>query len=442
MTKLLYTPIVLSLCLASQQAFAAEMAPAAATPLPAPSVLSTSSEASTQAKDAFVPSDLFGKRSGYIHPFMSATLHSADNINSTPTDTLSDWKAIYSPGVWLAIPAQREIFLNLNASNTSPGGRYQHMDKQEGFSRYQAYALYAADIEEYHKYDERNTVKQSGEAFFQLNLRGGLSFDVYDKYSDNEDPSGTGDTAIIDKYKSNLGGIIVDYDLTDKFRVRADYTNFDLAYDDILSQGKDRTDNSYALYTFYTISPKTELLAEYEYIDVSYDINDPQDSTQHLIYAGINWQPTVKTTIKGKAGMVDRQGEVSGASETAPIFELMISQSLTDKSSVTLSASHKLNESTISTASYSKDTTASLSLNQAFTDKLSASLVGSVTNTNFQGDGPNRTDDMYTLSPTVKYVFNDYLLGELAYEYTQRDSSDPGFEYDNNTFLLRVSTAF
>ncbi len=401
----------------------------------------------TQAPEAYVPVTVFGTKGGYVHPFMSVTLRTSDNINNTNDHEQSDWTAIYTPGIWLAAPARREIFLDLDTYNTSPGGRYHQIDNLESFTRYQAYALYAADIEDFHNHSERDTTKQSAEAYFQYNLRGGLSASIYDKYSDTEDPMAVGyatNGTVVDEYVTNLLGVIVEYDLGERFRVRADYNNFYLDYDEAISRGKNRTDNSYSLYLYYDYSPKTSFFSEYEYVDVSYDVNKTQDSTQNYGYLGIEWKPTEKVTLKAKAGLISRDSDNPEADRvTDPVVELTYEHKFTEKTNMKLFAARKLNESTISTSAYSKDTIVNLHLNKVITEKVEAVLFLDYTRNDFRGNiGADRTDDVYTVAPKIRYVFKDWLQSEAGYEYIKRTSDIKTAEFETNTFFVRVSAGF
>ncbi|MEN8140629.1 MAG: outer membrane beta-barrel protein [Thermodesulfobacteriota bacterium] len=394
-------------------------------------------------KGAYVPTDVFGTRGGYVHPFMSVTLENSDNINNTATNEFSDWKAIYAPGIWLAAPAQREIFLNLNTANTSPGGHYQQLNKQEGFSRYQAYALYVADIDRYDDHDERDTIRQSAEGFFQYNFRGGLSIDIYDKFKDSEDPMATGDSTIIDEYKSNLVGLILDYDATDKVRLRFDYNNFHLRYDDLLSQGQDRDDNSYALYTYYNYSPKTSIFAEYEFVDVKYDTNTVLDTQQHYGYLGMEWLPTGKTTLAGKVGYGQRQGDIAAVDDSGPVLELSVNHDFTVKTSINILAMHKFNETTVASALYSQDSSINVLFSQIITDKIGLAILADYTKMDFMGPAAqDRTDYFYTLAPTLRYSMQEWLGAEIGYEYIQRESNLDVFDYTTNSAFLRLSAGF
>ncbi|MBU0731022.1 MAG: outer membrane beta-barrel protein [Proteobacteria bacterium] len=385
--------------------------------------------------------DIFSARSGYIHPFLSIGAKNSDNITNTKDDTIDDWSTIYSPGIWVTTTPKHDIFLNLNTSNTSPGGRFQEVDKQETFSRFQAYALYAATIEEYSSHSERDTTKQAAEASLQANLPGSLSFDVFGKYTDSEDPMGTGDSTEIEKYTNNLYGTILQYDFTEKFSIRAEYSQFYLDYDLEISKGKNREDSSYGAYFFYNYSPKTSLFIQYENIAVSYETNTTQDSDQNYIYAGLKWRSAEKTSFKGKVGYIDRSSDNPLApSKTGAVMEITVKHDFTAKTGIQFLASHKLNESTISTSAYSTDTTVQLSVNKNFTEKIDSILYLGYTRTDFEGNaGIGRSDDVFSITPVFRYTFTKWLQAEAEFSHTERDSDVTAFDYKTNTFYLRLN---
>ncbi len=401
----------------------------------------------TQEPEAYVPVSVFGTKGGYVHPFMSVTFQTSDNINFSSVNEKSDWTAIYTPGIWLAAPAKRDIFLNLDIYNTSPGGRYRQIYTPESFTRYQAYALYVADIEDFNNHSERDTTKQSAEAYFRYNLRGGLSASIYNKYLDTEDPMAVGYATtgpVVDKYVTNLFGIIVEYDFGQKLRMRFDYNNFYLDYDKAFSKGKNRTDNSYSVYLYYDYSPKTSFFGEYEYVDVNYDISKIQNSTQNYGYLGIEWKPTGKVALKAKAGLINRDSKNPKAnSVTDPVVELTYEHKFTAKTNMKLFWARKLNESTISRSAYSKDTIINLHLNKIITPKIEATLFLDYTRNDFKGNvGASRVDNVYTIAPKIRYVFKDWLQSEIGYEYVKRTSDVNLAEFEANTFFVRVSAGF
>lgn len=408
-------------------------------------VVTSASQETTPGASSYTTGEIFGARGGFIHPSMAVSALASDNINNTKDNKISDWSTIYSPSIWLALPRSQQTQLEIVSSNTAPGGRQMFMDKPKSFNRYQGYAFYGADIEEYHSHTERNTVKQAGVGSFQYNLRGGLSIDVFDKYVNSADPIGTGDTTELDKFTNNLTGVMVDYDLGEKFNIRADYTHFHLSYDLDASQGRNRDDNSYSGYIFYKYSPKTTLFAQYEFIDLTYDTNTGENNEQHHYSLGLQWKPTVKTSLRAKVGMVERNSDNTTASDTTePNVELSVNHQLTEKTGIQLFASQKVSESTVSTASYSNDSTISLAVLEQFTEKIGATLRLSYAKNDFQENTGqlSRTDDIYSLSPSLRYMFKEWLMADLGYEYSERNSSQEAFDYTTNKVFIRLSAGF
>jgi len=408
-------------------------------------VVNSTAQATTPAASSSLTSEVFGSRGGFVHPSMSVAAVASDNINNTKNDKIGDWSTIYSPSIWLALPRSQQTRLEIVSSNTAPGGREMFMDKPKSFNRYQGYAFYGADIEEYHTHTERNTVKQAGVGYFQYNLRGGLSIDVFDKYINSADPIGTGDTTELEKFKSNLTGTMIDYDLGAKFNIRFDYTNFHLSYDLLDSRGKDRDDNSYSGYIFYKYSPKTNLFVQYEFIDINYDTNTRENNTQNHYSLGLQWKPTEKTSLRAKVGVVERNSDNTTVGDTTePSVELSAAHQLTEKTELQLFASQKVNESTVSTAAYSNDSTVSLTVLEHFTEKIAASLRLSYTKSDFHENAGSlgRTDDIYSLSPSLRYMFKEWLMADLGYEYSERNSTQDDFDYAANKVFIRLSSGF
>ncbi len=56
-------------------------------------------------------------------------------------------------------------------------------------------------------------------------------------------------------------------------------------------------------------------------------------------------------------------------------------------------------------------------------------------------DVDDRDDQTIFIRPGVQYLFRDWLMFELAYEYESRESNDDLFDYDTNTFMFFVNFA-
>ncbi|MBU4154459.1 MAG: outer membrane beta-barrel protein [Proteobacteria bacterium] len=388
-----------------------------------------------------VPDELFGAKGGYFHPFVSVTASFSDNIYNSNNKT-SDWLMTYSPGIWLAVPASKDIILNLSTNNTSPGGHFQAINKVKRFSRYQTYAMYVADITDYNSHSDRDNAKQSVEGFFQVNLRSGLSIDMFDKFTDSQDPLGITGSTVAEEFKSNLFGVIADYDLTEKFSLRADYTNFDLNYDDVANEWRDRTDNSIAAYLYYKYTEKTSVFFQYEFIDLSYKTSKLLDNKQHYTYVGMDWRPTDKTTLKGKVGVAVRDATLDDGDITEPAFELTADYKMTGKTSAQVILSQKIGESTALTSNYSIDRKINLAFFTQFTEKLGARLQFGFGQNNYDGGTVDRDDDIYNASLVGTYALKDWLKAEAGYSYTDQDSSLDLNDYSTNLLYVKLSAGF
>ncbi len=389
---------------------------------------------------------VFGRKGGYIHPFMSVKLESSDNINFTHDHEKHDWTVIYSPGIWLASPAKKRIYFDLDTATISPNGLYHQVTIPESFTRYQAYLLYLADLEDFHNYNERDTVKQTVDSYFQYNLRGGLSTSLYYKFLDTEDPLAydyrTGrPTTDVEKYVSSLLGVVLEHRIGEKFRVKGEYNNYYLHYDEDFSEGKNRMDNSGSAYLYYDYTPKTAFFGQYQYTDVHYYNYKIQDSSQHYGYLGIDWKAREKVRLQGKVGFIYRDSDnPDGHTITDPTFELTYDHKLTEKSKVKLFTAYKINESSISTAAYSKDSLVRLNLYHAFTAKIEGSMFFDYTHSKFHGI--HRTDDYIRVGPRLHYIVKKWLKTDLGYTYYKNMSDYDLDEFDANIFFLRASIGF
>ena len=108
--------------------------------------VNSAAQTTTPEASSSLTNEVFGSRGGFIHPSMSVSAVTSDNINNTKNDKIGDWSTIYSPSIWLALPRSQQTQLEIVSSNTAPGGRQMFVDKPKSFNRYQGYAFYGADI--------------------------------------------------------------------------------------------------------------------------------------------------------------------------------------------------------------------------------------------------------------------------------------------------------
>ncbi len=123
-------------------------------------------------------------------------------------------------------------------------------------------------------------------------------------------------------------------------------------------------------------------------------------------------------------------------------LELAFQYKVTDKTGITLGASHKIEESDSYYAADKAVTAGTLRYDQEFTERLLGIIdfryeradYGHVT------DKRDRDDHRYAFRPALQYVFKDWLMAEIAYEYETRDSTEDLYEYDTNTISFSLNS--
>ena len=392
-----------------------------------------------------VSGDVFGKKGGFVHPFLSITEYYTDNVFYSNDKKDDDFITVLSPGIWLAVPHVYEKLLRIETSDISPGGFSLSRYKPEEFKRYQAYLFYNADIEKFAKHSSENAVNHKFEGFFQYNLRGGLSFEVMDQYIDSHDARGSGIYAELDKFRTNLANFIVKYAISERFELRVDSSYFLVNYDEARNNYRDRHDWSLAAYTFYKATPKTRFFIEYEYVDITYEKNIISDSQEHHYFGGIQWDITAKSKGSIKTGYGTK--DFASATETNNdfIFEAQIDHHFTPKTSLMLKASRRTTETDISTTDFVVSDTIELEYLQRITAKITADIKLSYTRDAYKdeftygGRTAPLNDDYYYGAFALQYKFREWLFADAGYIFLKRDSSFSDFDYTTNAIFFRIT---
>lgn len=401
--------------------------------------------------------DLFGTRGGgYVHPFLSIAGEYTDNLFNINTNETTNFLTTITPGIWFAIPRTKEIPLAIAPNNTSAGGMQMALPEYVGFERYSAYILGALDYKTYSADSDLNDYDTNLEGFFKLNLKSGLSFQIFDHYTRSQDrfDVGAASTESLRRYYSNIAMGNIIWDITEKVGLKAEYSNFYLDYNDAEDAFLNRDDNALSLYGFYNYSERTSLFLEYRYIEVRYaeDLATFKDNTQDFIYGGIDWTASEKTAIRFKAGYQKRDydndatNDASKNSENSNddsiALELDVQYQVTEKTDVLLALYHAIEETDSTTALDKKVLGGRFHYNQEFFENFTGVFDLIYENAKYnQIVGPKRDDDRYSIRPALQYVFSDWLMAELAYKWEQRSSTDELFDYNTNTISFSLNSA-
>lgn len=390
--------------------------------------------------------EVFGRRSGFIHPFLAVTGYYNDNVFYSRRSKKSDFVTILSPGVWLTVPHVNEKLLNVETSNVTPGGFRLREYEPETFRRYQTYLLYNADIDFFSRYSSENTVNHKLEGLFQYNLRGGLSLAFLDQFLIAHDDRGAGISTKVDKYKSNLAHFTASYEPFERFKFKADYTNFLVDYNASRNDYRDRVDNGIALYAFYKLKPKTSVFAEYAYVNIDYDKHiSGLDSREHHYYGGLQWDVTAKTkgTVKAGYGVKDFVASDFG-DENYFTMEANIDYKLTSKTNLILKAARETNETDISASDYILTNRIELEYLQRLTGKITAHIRLAYEDDDYRGgflieDEKERLRNRYYRGGfALQYKFKEWLETNIGYLYSRRNSNIDDFDYTSNVLFFRI----
>ncbi len=388
--------------------------------------------------------DVFGRRGGYIHPFLSIAAYYTDNVFNRNDQKSEDLVTVISPGIWITVPHIYEKLLTIETSNISPGGFILSRHKTESFRRYQTYLFYNADIEKFSKYSSEDTSNHKLEGLFLYNFRGGLSIEFVEQFLASHDARGTGISQELDKFRTNLVNLIITYDVAERFKFRVDYSNFLVRYEASRNDFRDRIDNGISTYIFYRFKPKTTLFFEYEYFDIDYNKKIMPNSREHHYFSGFQWDITAKSKGNIKVGYgIKDFGETSKKSKDA-LVEAQIDHKFTPKTSIKIKLSRKTNETNISTTDFILSNILEIEYIQRFKRKITGNvdfMYMSDTykgDLNFGGEVKERKDNLMRSAFSLQYEFRDWIKLDLGYIYSQRNSNFDFFDYESNTVFVRV----
>lgn len=199
---------------------------------------------------------------------------------------------------------------------------------------------------------------------------------------------------------------------------------------------------------FYNFNTKTNVFAEYMFSDIVYQRNGENNSMGHQLGLGVNGQiaPKVTGTAKATYAMRDYSHNLEGASNHPDLFGYYaaLTWKATNRDSFKLSGERKMEETVYGANRYFADTLIALTANHKFSKKLSASVLLGWEDMDYSREayGKKRHDTLYTVRPQVDYLFKDWLMAGVWYQYRTRNSNTDWAEYDNNKAGVFVKAMF
>ena len=390
--------------------------------------------------------DIFEKGGRYYHAFLSLYGAYDDNIFNIDKDEESDFITVISPGIQLAFPATRAKPMSIDTATTTSGGLVYDRFEAPYFQQFQSYLAYNPRFLIFAENEDENTVNHYAQGSLQYNLRGGLSFSFVDRFVQDFDRDEAGVSTETDTYRSNLANLIVSYAITEKTLFRVDYSNFIVFYTDAENEDRNRMDNAASGYLFFKIRSKTSLFAQYTFIDINYDEASIRDSREQRLLGGVYWKITEKTRGSFRAGYGLREFDDKQIEDAeGVVFEARLNYQATPKTSLELGAFHRNEETPDLAAEYVVTTSATATYRQILTDKFTFEFKLLYRDEDYQGSvstgGGDRSDQFFSVSPSIKYAFRDWISASFSYGFRNRDSNEDDFNYTGNRVVFEIRGA-
>ncbi|WP_457578086.1 outer membrane beta-barrel protein, partial [Desulfomarina sp.] len=192
----------------------------------------------------------------------------------------------------------------------------------------------------------------------------------------------------------------------------------------------------------------TSFFLEYKFIDVAYDQSTQIDNNSHFIYGGIKWDTTEKLAMLFKVGYQNKKFDDNSLGQEdfdGIAFDLQFTYRYSEKTTMSLDM-YRTNEETDNFQASDKTVVGSVfGYKQKFTERLSGSFDFTYENSDYSNlhtvTAEDRDDWTIVLRPAGQYLFRDWLMFELAYQYERRESTDDFFDYDSNSVIFSINLA-
>jgi hypothetical protein len=358
----------------------------------------------------------FGKLQ--VHPYLSLQEIFSDNVYSTAQNEKSDAIHVIKPGVQLFFPF---------------GSHQFEADYHAVFRRYDTYRGEATDDQH-----ARGSLDLSFGRRINLTLRA-----LYDKGHEARSSSATG---FIEVFRAKTGFASVVYQLTNRFKVQADYTR--TAWSFPISGFRDRDEDLIAGYFYYRFLPKTWVFVEYDHLMVDYtESTTPLDNNADSLFVGLTWDVTAKTRGTIKAGGTRKDyDDGSVDDESTSVWGLDLDHKFTELTSLALRATRSVNETNAPFTANFITTGFSGELTHRFLSKAALLLRGAWGKDDFSHAVPpstvKRSDKTTLLGAGLKYFAKEWLDLGVDYNRRSRSSNIAANEYDENEYILSVNMRF
>lgn len=302
-------------------------------------------------------------------------------------------------------------------------------------------------------------VQGNEDNYLNSNINGGFSYKIGTRHqlslsgaSDrNHDAFGTARTqgasfnnAELDKYVNNSGSARYRFGAPDallnfEFEANGSELTYLSNRDPIPpstfgTRSLDRQTLGGSLAMFINVSPKTALVAETGYSSTRFDFltgpGDFRDGNSTFYRAGVRWRAAAKTTGDIRVGVSEREIEATGqrAFRGGSWVASVIWQAAAG-TTITAQTSQSEGESFIANSPVIVNHTHAVTWQQNLTRSLSATLSGSLIESEFIGVG--REEDLVNIGLSLSYEAARYFTLNGSINHTDRESTEPNNSFDS-----------
>lgn len=394
--------------------------------------------------DEGIEGDIFGKKSGIIHPFLGVSGTYTDNLTNANENEESDYYTVIAPGVMLALPGTGATDVSMSSATGAPGGLALSRRALSTSRRFQGIAVYNPEIKMHNDNSDEDFTSQRVAGEFQYNAPVGLSIDIAAKHQYAQEMwNETPDSIDHAKYQDNVTSAIVDFALSPKFSLTAGGSYYTLAYKQDEFEYRDRDDRGFFGAVNFHIQPKTKLFCQYKRADLRYDndASEDQDNAEDTLSVGVDWRITSKSFGRCSVGFVDKDYDDSAKDdESTWNGEVSLSHMFTTRTMVTATAVRGYYESNLASSDFYTTNRVSLGYTQAFTHKLFANMMLSYQNDDY--DNVSVENDTWTFSPGIGFSPYRWLTCRLSWNHSDRDSDQDDWEYTTNEYILSLTASY
>ncbi len=178
-----------------------------------------------------------------------------------------------------------------------------------------------------------------------------------------------------------------------------------------------------------------------------------RDSMTHYGYVGLehDFTPNLTAKVSGGALYEDNYADpISATTSWAPYADVSVAYTYLPGSYVQLGFTHDINatdqvqpDSAGNITQYAESSVVYLTVNHKITSRLTATAIGRMQYSTFQGGYANSLDETdYSLGVNLDYQVNQFLSVDAGYNYDNVQSGVPGYAFNRNRVYLGVTASY